>query len=457
MKYFYSSVSPNHSKAYKILVSAAMEHANEVCGNSLTLLTKGEAVLKWRLIVSPIIWLFLFKLIVTGKFFTNEVIHTKYKGYSVGRYAVPAALRDARSFESKLRYYLNLLKSIVKTVGLLESTLPLSESIEGAYLEHMCYSNGVLCEVFTELGIPIYHNHYPYSFVRWVGNGKQGYEDAITLPYGNDTKDISVGKSKLHEVINDTNRIPYMESAPFENPNSGSGEENYDYIIYCHSFTDAQNDYGYDGAFKSVYEWLEFTLETLKNKKVCLKAHPNFFAKGYVSEVAEWDFNIFNHLMKKYENCPNITIIDYALKNNQLLANVNNDAILVSHHGNALLEGGALGFKCIASEATIWRNYNLFNSWLNKEQYIRLLDMDYSELAETELTQLYAFCGHLYDEKTSIFGDEYIWNIVTSVAGCNFSDYLKDPSVIDGLTEMEISDIKRKISIPTIASNTKRK
>ena len=140
------------------------------------------------------------------------------------------------------------------------------------------------------------------------------------------------------------------------------------------------------------------------------------------------------------------------VKNNQLLANVNNNAILVSHHGNALLEGGALGFKCIASVAAPWRNYNLFNAWSGKEQYIKLLEMDYEKLATTNVTQLYAFYGRLHDEKIGIYGDAYVWNIVVGMAGCSFSDYLKDSSVINKLTGAEVSAIKRKISIPTIES-----
>lgn len=443
MQYFYSSISPHYLNVYKILTNSAMEHNNERVGATLTLLTKNDVISKWRLIMSPAIWLFLVKLIITGKFFTNEIVHVKYKGYSLGRYAVPAALRSAKSFESKLSYYLNLLKSIVKAAGLLEFILPYSKNIEAAYLEHMCYENGVLCEVFTELDIPIYHTHYPYNFVRWLGNGKQGFEDAVRVPYSNRDEDIIEGKRVLNEVLNDTSRIPYMGSAPFEKINTST--INYDYIIYCHSFTDAQMNYGYDGAFMSVYEWLEFTLEYLKDKKVCLKAHPNFYAKGYTSDVIEWDRKLFSYIITKYKNNPNIIFIDYALKNDELLAEINKDAVLISHHGNALLEGGALGFKCISSVAAPWENYNIFNTWSNKKQYIQLLEMDFDKLTVTNMTQLYTFCGRLYDEKIGIYGDRNVGKIMSDAVGCSLAKYIRNPGVMDNITGDDLSSLTSKL------------
>lgn len=62
----------------------------------------------------------------------------------------------------------------------------------------------------------------------------------------------------------------------------------FDHIVYAHSFTDAQLNYGYDGAFMNVYDWLVFTLDCLieKNKKICLKAHPNFFVLDNLSDVS---------------------------------------------------------------------------------------------------------------------------------------------------------------------------
>jgi len=424
-----------------------MEHNNEVGGKPLVLLTKGDVISTWRIIMSPTIWLLLFKLLITGKLFTSAVVHVKYKGYSLGRYAVPAALRNAKSFESKLSYYFNLFKSIINVAGLLECIAPFCENIEAAYLEHMCYENGVLCEVFTELGIPIYHTHYPYNFVRWVGNGKMGFEDAIRLPFSERLEDIRAGKKILHEVLNDTKLIPYMGSAPFKEINTNTSTVIYDYIIYCQSFTDAQMNYGYDGAFKSVYEWLEFTLEGLKDKKVCLKGHPNFYAKGYASDVVEWDRRLFSCIVKKYKKNPNIIFIDYALKNDKLLAEVNKEAVLISHHGNALLEGGALGFKCISSVAATWQNYNIFNAWSNKKEYTKLLKMGSDKLSATNMMQLYAFCGRLYDEKTGIFGDENVGKIMSDTIGCSLAEYIRNPGVMDDISEEDLSSLINKLKV----------
>ena len=53
----------------------------------------------------------------------------------------------------------------------------------------------------------------------------------------------------------------------------------YQYIIFPHSFTDAQMVTGFSG-FESMVDWLIFTLEFMKKiiKKLLLK-HPNFLKK----------------------------------------------------------------------------------------------------------------------------------------------------------------------------------
>ena len=52
------------------------------------------------------------------------------------------------------------------------------------------------------------------------------------------------------------------------------------YLIYAHSFTDAQLIYGND-EFENTLDWLNFTIEHLKEKScnIIVKSHPNFYQK----------------------------------------------------------------------------------------------------------------------------------------------------------------------------------
>ena len=81
--------------------------------------------------------------------------------------------------------------------------------------------------------------------------------------------------------------------------------DSYDYIIYVHAFGDAQLGWGLD-EFMSAYDWLKFTIKKLtkKNKKVLVKAHPNFFLKRYKHFGLEE--KIFNNLIKEYKDNKNI-------------------------------------------------------------------------------------------------------------------------------------------------------
>ena len=83
----------------------------------------------------------------------------------------------------------------------------------------------------------------------------------------------------------------------------------YDYIIYTHSFTDAQLWYGND-EFENTYDWFTFTLERLnkKNKKVKIKSHPNFHQK-HLGELSYWDKHLYEKILKKYKTNKNFYFI----------------------------------------------------------------------------------------------------------------------------------------------------
>ena len=95
--------------------------------------------------------------------------------------------------------------------------------------------------------------------------------------------------------------------------------QKFDYIIYTHSFTDGQLWYGLD-EFENTYDWIKFTLNELKkaNKKVLIKAHPNFYEKS-IGILSEWDKKIYLKLKDEFSDNKNFYFLDKSIFNYDLL------------------------------------------------------------------------------------------------------------------------------------------
>ena len=264
----------------------------------------------------------------------------------------------------------------------------------------------------------IFTNTYPRGLflINQIKNVKKNLlEERLKL---NKVSKIKIKPNKknlkfFQSILKNPKKIPYMKYTKFQNLGN-SHFFDYEYIIYAHSFLDAQLWYGLDG-FSSLYEWLVFTIDELifNKKKIILKAHPNFYNTA-IGEMSEIDKMLFKKIKKRYADQENIIIIDQAIKNNELLSKVSKKTILISHHGTALLEGAFLGFKCISSKATFWRsNFIITNMWKNRNSYRRLLKKSWRHLKNPNKKDLYNLFDQLFWNDYSIYGKLFYLNIIS--------------------------------------------
>lgn len=334
------------------------------------------------------------------------------------------------------------LKSLIKCSLLIDSISQFTESIGAAFIDHGCYENGIYFEMLSRSGIPIYYNDYPYGLVRWEPKAQGGYEDALQVcPVDTNDEQIEQGKKELEFVTNGSSAIPYL-IVDFNSYESGG---DFDYIIYSHSFTDAQNIYGYDGAFNNILDWLEYTVLKLSGARICIKSHPGIYAEGYTSQVVDWDRKLFRLFAEKYSNHPNVSIIDYAIRNADLLKSVGRETILVSHHSNALLEAGSMGFKCICSSATNWTGFTIFNTWHNEDEYQTLLDKSFSDLAPTNERELFRYYYILRHVNGSYFSWHWL-DTVADITGVSREVLVKDPTCIDHIAASAVEECVQAVS-----------
>lgn len=440
MNLLFSTADPSNALSHKIIVEAVKKSESKARGVDLELVVMNKA--KSLSSYFRLTMLFL-KSVLTNKFFGRAATNLSYRGVSIGKYAVSEALRHPNAYLNKKTYYTRFCKALWNCVLNVDNYMKIQDKVAACYINDPGYSNGVYFELAVLNNTPFYHNTYPYRLTRFVPKpGAKSVEACIVHSVSAENK-IEIGKEILEQITASTEKIDYMSTVEFQSRDVSFSEV--DAVVYAHSFTDSQQSYGGDTEFLNMYEWLLYTLNKLQDKKVILKAHPGFFRKDYLAEVIEWDRIIFEKFVKQIADQPNLTIIDWPMRNNELLSRLSKNCTLISHHGNALLEGAGQGFKCISSSASAWKNYDLFNTWLTKKQYDEMLE-NFNELHSTKLENLNEYVFDLYKGECSFFHEHSWRQIVEKETGIKASQISTNRSVLASLSPTDINQVSSSIS-----------
>lgn len=245
--------------------------------------------------------------------------------------------------------------------------------------DHTCYFVGGALETSCcAFGIPYFHNMYPYSLCLVLPNRNSfpiQYRKLAPLP----SEDLG----KDYKYLNNNPRpVPPYMNRDIKQPRSldSSVMSDCSFVIYAHSFTDAQNHHGWDGAFLNVYDWLSFSVRQLSMKKIIIKAHPNFYSTNHDSDVCKRDREIFEKFISSHSQyLSNSIIINYELNNDELLSCLSPDkTTLLTHHGTVLFDAIDWGFAAYASHThplfEFFCSSPVIRFWSDKHSYLELLE-----------------------------------------------------------------------------------
>jgi hypothetical protein len=431
-KIFYSTTDAKRMISHRVIVNAAIKFEQKHIRTPLRLYTHRSSIDAGTIIRGATL---IFGALARGIFCGPSAIGIQYKEITIGRYAVSSALRHPRAYLSKYVYYRGLIRSVLECVRNVDNFMCVRGDVAACYVNEPHYTNGVYCELASKFGIPFYHNSYPYRLTRFMPSPGTKAVSAFSVRPHHAPDRLERGRQILEGIVASTEKIGYMATVPFESRTFDSTDV--EVVIYAHSFTDAQQSNGGDPAFLNMYDWLSFSLETLKENKVLLKAHPGFFRKGYAAQVIEWDRLVFEEIVKRFSGRPNLTIVDWPMRNVDLLNRLDKDCVLVSHHGNALLEGAQLGFRCISSHAAPWREYALFNIWTKRSEYRFLLEQ-HEMLERSNLKQLHAYVHDLYEGPHSFYSKDAWRHVAEQETGITAAEISRNSNVLNRLSETEI-------------------
>ncbi|WP_412778166.1 hypothetical protein [Thalassospira lucentensis] len=437
---FFSTTDPNGRLSHRIIVGASLRN-EERCGQEPLRLQLAETGILFGSLVGFVI--VLFQALFRGTLFSSNAVGISYRSIPIGKYAVSMALRHPGAYLNKWIYYRRLVKYLMVCVRNVDDFINIKGNVAACYVNETNYTNGVYCEMAAKFNIPLYHNTYPFRLSRFLFSENASSVDAFVVHPNltNSPERKKIGRQVIERIVASTEKIEYMSTVEFESREDVAFEA--DAIVYAHSFTDAQQSYGGDIDFLSMYEWLLYTLNELKDRKVLLKAHPAFFRQGYSAQVIEWDRKVFEDLAEHISGNPNLMIIDWPMRNIDILRQVKKSCVLISHHGNALVEGASLGFRCISSASAPWKNYCLFNAWRTRKEYAGIL-RNFNELEATDLNDLYDYVFDLYEGAASFFHLDSWRHVVARETGIPAINISRSQ---DSLKSLSQDEINRLISV----------
>jgi len=364
----------------------------------------------------------------------------QYKGINVGRYAMSISFRDVKSNLNKNKFRLLTLISAIKGVILIHRIEKIEQNFDAFYIDHGVYLNGIFIEYASKKRKSIFTNDYPYGLIHWNTSRKISYEILHSLPFNSFIKDVDFDEGNL---LND---IPYLFKIP--ETSIKKDYKDIDLVVYAHSFTDAQIIFGLNDAYINMYDWFNDVCEILSKsrKKVLIKGHPNFYSQG-TSDIIKMDRDLFNFFAKKFKNNSNLYFIDKAISNECLLNSIDKKTVLVSHHGNSLIEGAALGFKCISSNNSVWKEFFHFNEFSTRKEMKRLLLTHYSNLHnKPKKNELFNFLHALKRTKSSYYYDECWYSLIAKNIGMSSYDFIITPGLIKSVDSKTFDQIVDDVS-----------
>ncbi len=378
---------------------------------------------------------FITKILFLRVLSKNDIVRLKFRNVNYGRFLISVIYKDVRSYDSNRIFYFNLIKNVI-IISRFYSTasyLIKNYNVGAVYLDHCMYLNGILFEIFRNERKVLYANNYPKDLIEIRPSNKNfSIQDCFKLYKKNkkiEEKKIKVIKKLQNQILKGKKIFyPWMINTKYKNKKFENFGQ-FDYVVYSHSFTDAQLIWGYDG-FVNAYEWLDFTIKNLvnRNKNVLVKAHPNFYLKN--TKLCIHERYLFKKIISKYRLNKRISFLNVPVSNYDVMSRLNKKCIAITHHGSVGLELLLNNFKVINSVCNFYdKKFNLSNQWSNKNDYEKILNLDWHRLKHHKQFDLLKICNQLFLSETGYLSKNYHEKILFN--------YLVKKKIVNRLSSVE--------------------
>ena len=406
----------NYHYIYNFIVKSSKKNCENIVKKKLELL-----IFKIKKLPSLKYLIFFSFIIFSGKIFKKNRAQIKYDNIEIGRFVLSQTFCDFECYLNKFKFYKRLIKNFLH-VGSILNTCNYYNSkfkISGVYVDHCGYLNGIIFSFFALKKKIVYTNNNPLGIynVNYEKNNRKHllkFENSLRITIKKKLNNYQKKKAekKISNLTKKATFIPYLVKVNYKKLDN-INYKLFDYVVYCHSFTDGQLWHGYAG-FENTLEWLEFTLDNLieKKKQILIKPHPNFYNNS-MGANAKWDKKIYETVVNKYKRYDNLLFLNTPVHNYLLLKQLNKNCILLSLFGTTILESAYMNFKSICTSHNFFdKKFQISNMWQNKINYSKLLNLNVSKLKRPNKIDLLKLSHAMFFYYTSFYHKNYYTNII---------------------------------------------
>ena len=368
----------------------------------------------------------------------TRISSLKLGDLELGRYVAASALRNVEAQRSKVTLYFRLIESLLRSIFVHAAAVRLSDKVSSIFLGNVYYLDGIWIDFFLrQPHVTVYLELDPHGLVcvnREFPN-LSALQEYLAGHDRNTEEKVTQAKTYMARRLKRPAEAIwyYSESNQPLDTKLDLKPSKVAIVVYAHSFTDAQFSFGPDG-FLGVYDWLSFTLKELKERDdidVYVKAHPNFFGTTSASGIAEMDRRLWNRLASEMKSF-GFNVVDAAIPNSVFLSNFDtSQTVLISHHGNALVEGAFLGFRCLASRSGPWYEFysflDVYNSVATYKEMLANVKIYARTSSQSEFQSCLRYIERFYLNPHGSLGHKYHLNLISGETGLPVKELIKDP------------------------------
>jgi hypothetical protein len=444
------------SGVYSVLVDAVLMHFRDMRGNvSFRHYSMRLKRIDYYLLLS------LYRVICS---YMGSILSQKAFPYYIfrvgsinfGQYVTASVLTDPRTQTSSLRFFLSYHVSLARAIVVFAGALREQNNVVGIFLGDTQYLDGIWIDYFLkQKDVAVYLKLHPHNIICV----SKTFSSLLDFQQSLGSHSRNPGSFAIRQAeLSMENRLKEPNSAmydfdvePVAKRPAVNDSARKKVVIYAHSFTDAQLDFGFDG-FRGVYDWLTFTVDVLGELgdrcDVYLKAHPIFYAPENASLKGSLDREMWLKLIKSLPN--SVKVVDYPISNFDFLQEFSPVTdVLISHHSNALVEGAYLGFNVVSSIASPWfQNYSFSISWTSKDEYRDLL-LRLDSLKAPTGEQKQSAISFIIDQYQKVKGDYsecFFMRVISRHTGISVTQINRDPYCVRPLQKERHQRMVRELS-----------
>ena len=183
---------------YNFIVKSAKQNCENILQKKLDILFfQNKKIPSFKYLI------FFIYIVLSGKIFKDNRAKIKYENIEIGRFVLSKTFCDYECYVNKYKFYFVLIKNFFHSGTLLNACKYYNNKfdINGVYVDHCGYLNGIIFSFFALKKSIVYTNNYPLG-IYYVNYKKDQIDKPDSFYFAEDSQQIVIASKKFQARLN---------------------------------------------------------------------------------------------------------------------------------------------------------------------------------------------------------------------------------------------------------------